>query len=60
MVRYPKPFYCMNAHMRPDVSVTLGGATLFLIFGVIYLYESVVASTEEFPIPITSDTITSI
>ncbi|KIM54430.1 hypothetical protein SCLCIDRAFT_380083 [Scleroderma citrinum Foug A] len=38
--------------------VTLGGATLFLIFGVIYLYESVVASTEEFPIPITSDTIT--
>jgi len=60
MVRYPKPFYGLNAHMCPVMSVTLGGATLFLIFGVIYLYESVVASTEEFPIPIASDTITSI
>lgn len=40
--------------------VTLGGATLFLIFGVIYLYESILPSTEEFPIPITSDTITGI
>ncbi|KAL4074350.1 hypothetical protein V8B97DRAFT_1930526 [Scleroderma yunnanense] len=40
--------------------VTLGGAALFLIFGVIYLYESVIASTEELPIPIVADTIAGI
>ncbi|KAH0826057.1 hypothetical protein J3R83DRAFT_2819 [Lanmaoa asiatica] len=39
--------------------VTLGGAMLFLIFGVIYLYESFAGSAEELPIPITSDTSSS-
>lgn len=32
--------------------VTLGGAVLFLIFGVIYLYDSFATSAEEFSIPI--------
>ncbi|KAG2126424.1 hypothetical protein BD769DRAFT_1652758 [Suillus cothurnatus] len=31
--------------------VTLGGATLFLIFGVIYLYDALSTSAEEFLIP---------
>jgi len=34
--------------------VTLGGAVLFLIFGVIYLYDSLATSAEEFSIPISS------
>lgn len=38
--------------------VTLGGAVLFLIFGVIYLYESFAASADELPIPVASDSIT--
>ncbi|KAI6044639.1 hypothetical protein EDC04DRAFT_2641383 [Pisolithus marmoratus] len=37
--------------------VTLGGAVLFLIFGVIYLYESLAASADELPIPVASDSI---
>ncbi|KAI6157372.1 hypothetical protein BKA82DRAFT_143542 [Pisolithus tinctorius] len=37
--------------------VTLGGAVLFLIFGVIYLYESFAASADELPIPVASDSI---
>lgn len=32
--------------------VTLGGAALFLIFGVIYLYDALATSAEEFSIPI--------
>ncbi|KAI6026417.1 hypothetical protein PISMIDRAFT_674132 [Pisolithus microcarpus 441] len=40
--------------------VTLGGAVLFLIFGVIYLYESFAASADELPIPVASDSITGI
>ncbi|KIJ63945.1 hypothetical protein HYDPIDRAFT_91407 [Hydnomerulius pinastri MD-312] len=40
--------------------VTLGGATLFLIFGVIYLYDSLAMSAEELPISITSDPVTGI
>ncbi|OAX32083.1 UPF0016-domain-containing protein, partial [Rhizopogon vinicolor AM-OR11-026] len=32
--------------------VTLGGGVLFLIFGVIYLYDSLAISAEEFSIPI--------
>lgn len=40
-------------HVCP--TVTLGGATLFLIFGVIYLFESLTGSAEDFPIPTTSD-----
>ncbi|KAG1727007.1 hypothetical protein EDB19DRAFT_1643247 [Suillus lakei] len=32
--------------------VTLGGAALFLIFGVIYLYDALVTSAEEFSMPI--------
>lgn len=39
--------------------VTLGGAILFLIFGVIYLYESFAASADELPIP-APDSITGI
>ncbi|KAI6121309.1 hypothetical protein F5141DRAFT_510384 [Pisolithus sp. B1] len=40
--------------------VTLGGAILFLIFGVVYLYESFAASADELPIPVASDSITGI
>ncbi|KIJ15852.1 hypothetical protein PAXINDRAFT_11430 [Paxillus involutus ATCC 200175] len=40
--------------------VTLGGATLFLIFGVIYLYESLSISAEEFLIPIASDQVSGV
>lgn len=40
--------------------VTLGGAILFLIFGVIYLYESFAASADELPIPVASDSIAGI
>ncbi|KAF9237256.1 hypothetical protein BU15DRAFT_48985 [Melanogaster broomeanus] len=40
--------------------VTLGGATLFLIFGVIYLYASFAISAEELPIPIASDQVSGI
>ncbi|KAG6331205.1 hypothetical protein ID866_7888 [Astraeus odoratus] len=40
--------------------ITLGGAMLFLMFGVIYLYESLVASTDDLPIPIAADSISAI
>ncbi|KAG8221638.1 hypothetical protein J3R82DRAFT_1917 [Butyriboletus roseoflavus] len=35
--------------------VTFGGATLFLIFGVIYLVESLAGSAEDLSVPIASD-----
>ncbi|KIK91212.1 hypothetical protein PAXRUDRAFT_831032 [Paxillus rubicundulus Ve08.2h10] len=37
--------------------VTLAGATLFLIFGVIYLYTSISVYAEELPIPVASDQV---
>ncbi|KAF9220311.1 vacuole protein [Gyrodon lividus] len=40
--------------------VTLWGATLFLIFGVIYLYTSLAVSAEELPILIASDQVSGI
>ena len=36
-------------------AVTLGGAALFLIFGVIYLFEALAGSAEDLPISIASD-----
>ncbi|KAH7881873.1 hypothetical protein F5I97DRAFT_1914781 [Phlebopus sp. FC_14] len=40
--------------------ITLGGATLFLIFGVIYLYESLAKSAGELPISMNSDPVSGI
>ncbi|KAF8547695.1 UPF0016-domain-containing protein [Imleria badia] len=40
--------------------VTFGGAALFLIFGVIYLFDALAGSAEELPIPIASDQASTI
>ena len=51
------------SHLLSDASnltaVTFGGATLFLIFGVIYLFEAFAGSAEELSIPIASDQVTA-